>query len=102
MNNVKLFSERLKMERDILNLTQEQLAEKIFVPRQYISDFENGKKEPYLDILIKLANEFNVSIDYLSGRIENREIINVDISTQTGLSPKSIYKLNKFTIKDRW
>ena len=60
MNNVNLFSQRLKMERDSSGLTQEQLANKLVVPRQYISDFENGKKikESVYNDAYELINTF--------------------------------------------
>ena len=65
------FSERLKDLRTAKNLTMEQLGNEIGSTRATISNFENGQRKPSLDMLIKLADYFDVSIDYLVGRTED-------------------------------
>lgn len=47
------------------NLTQEEFAEKYSVSRQTVSSWENGKSYPDLDILVKISNDFNISLDKL-------------------------------------
>lgn len=47
------------------NLSQEQLAEKLNVSRQTISNWENGKFYPDIDGLVNLSKCFNVSLDIL-------------------------------------
>lgn len=47
------------------NLTQDELAEKYFVTRQTISNWEIGKSYPDLETLVKISNDFNVSLDIL-------------------------------------
>ena len=64
---MKEFAERLKMLRQELNLTQNQLAEETKISRSVISEWESGLKIPKLDSLIKLAEFFKCSIDYLAG-----------------------------------
>lgn len=46
-------------------LSQEQLAEKLDVTRQTISNWENGKFYPDIDALIKISKCFNISLDDL-------------------------------------
>lgn len=58
-------SEILKEKRIENQLTQEQLAEKIFVSRKTISNWETGKTTPDIDSLIRLAHLFNLSLDNL-------------------------------------
>ena len=48
-------------------LTQEELAEKVFVTRQAVSRWENGDTIPDIDKLKLLSNLFNVSINTLLG-----------------------------------
>lgn len=48
----------------------EQLGKEIGSTKGTISNLENGNKKPSLDMLIKLANYFNISIDYLVGRTD--------------------------------
>lgn len=64
MNNM-FFHERLKMEREKRNWSQEQLAEKIYVSRQSVSKWETGKNYPSIEIIIKLSDVFGVTIDEL-------------------------------------
>ncbi len=53
-----------KFRRD-LNLSQDELADKIFVTRQTISNWENGKNYPDLKSLIMLSQLFDTSLDIL-------------------------------------
>lgn len=59
------FGERLVRLRREKYVKQEKLAEILELTQQTISSYEKGKKNPSLAILVKLAKEFNVSIDYL-------------------------------------
>ena len=61
---------RLKELREYSNLTQKQLAEKIGNVQRNISNWESGVSEPDLSTVIKLAEFFNVTTDYILG-IEN-------------------------------
>lgn len=67
------FAERLKSERLNLNLKQNELAEKLFLDRTSISKYETGKQIPETPTLEKLANFFDVSVDYLLGKTEYRK-----------------------------
>ena len=64
------FFERLYELRMESNLSRAQLAEKLNVSVRLISYWENGQRECDFDMLIKIANLFSVSIDYLLGRKE--------------------------------
>ena len=64
------FFERLYELRMESNLSRAQLAEKLNVSVRLISYWENGKRECDFDMLIKIADLFSVSIDYLLGRKE--------------------------------
>ena len=61
------FNERLKQLRQQEGLTQRELAKSIEVGRTTISEYESGKIVPKQEGLLKLANYFNVSVDYLTG-----------------------------------
>lgn len=58
---------RFKQERELKNLSQNELADILGVSQQSISKYENGSREAGYDILIKMSELFNVSIDYLLG-----------------------------------
>lgn len=74
-----LFKERIQELRKKNNLTQEQLANALNITPQSISKWENGLSTPDLEMLLNIANKFNVSCDYLLGNetavnVENKDV----------------------------
>lgn len=65
---------RLMELRKAKNLSQKQLALELNLSETGIQNYENGRRKPAYDILIALADYFNVSLDYLVGRTDNPEI----------------------------
>lgn len=47
------------------NLTQEQLAEKVGISRAYLTNIENGKHTPSLEVAKKISSTLNMAIDDL-------------------------------------
>lgn len=68
------FAERIKELRTEHNLTQEQLGEVIGVKHYSIYSYEKGRSYPEMRGLVKLADYFGVSMDYLAGRTDRREV----------------------------
>jgi transcriptional regulator with XRE-family HTH domain len=56
---------QIKKYRNELEISQEKLAEKIYVSRQSVSNWENDKNYPDINSLIRLSEVFNVSLDVL-------------------------------------
>ncbi|MGL5479995.1 MAG: helix-turn-helix domain-containing protein, partial [Clostridium sp.] len=56
---------QIKKHRTEMKLSQDGLAEKIFVSRQTISNWENNKNYPDIKSLLLLSSLFNVSLDVL-------------------------------------
>ena len=67
---MKIFQNRLIELRKINNLTQRQVANCLGISQPSYIRYENGKSEPTLNNLVKLADIFDVSTDYLLGRDE--------------------------------
>jgi len=63
---------RLKVLRIEFELTQSDVAQKVGLSTTGYGNIETGKSIPSLETLIKLADLFNVSLDYLIGRSEER------------------------------
>lgn len=61
------FGQRLKALRLKAGLTQQQLAERIWVSKAAISNYELFERTPSPEILVKLSRVFHVSTDYLLG-----------------------------------
>lgn len=59
------FSEMLKSKREELGMTQQDLADHIYVTRQTISRWENNLGYPNLDTLVDLSSLLNLSLDNL-------------------------------------
>ena len=68
------FNEKLQYFRKKSNLTQEELAEKLFVSRTAISKWESGRGMPSISSLKAISEVFNVSIDEL---LSSEKIIEV-------------------------
>ncbi len=78
---------RLRELRKELKLTQTDVANKLFITQHGYSNYENGKTEPNIETLIKLADIFNVSVDYLIERNDNNIIF-------SQYSKEKLYLLN--------
>ena len=55
----------LRLIRKERNLNQQKVAMELNISREALSHYENGKREPSLQMLRKLSAYYNVSIDYL-------------------------------------
>ena len=64
--NLKI-SNRIRKYRKQMNLSQQALAELIDCSREHIARIENGKMAPGLDVFLRLATVFGVSLDELAG-----------------------------------
>ena len=62
----------LKSLRDEYGISQQKLAEIINVTQQSINKYENQNTAPDVDVLIRMADYFNTSIDYLLGHTDIR------------------------------
>ena len=67
---MKIFCERLIEQRKLNNMTQRQVAEALNIKQPSYIRYEKGVAEPSLESLVLLADLFDVSIDYLLGRVE--------------------------------
>ena len=74
------FGNILKKLRQGYDLTQEDLAKKINTSRSNIANYENDKNMPSIDVLNKLSEIFNCSIDYLLGKSNVRNTSTIDFS----------------------
>lgn len=67
------FSERLVQLRKEKNITQKQLANELNLSEVGIQNYEGERRKPAYDVLIALADYFDVSLDYLVGRSDEPE-----------------------------
>ena len=65
---------RLKEIRKAKGISQLKLAIDLNTNQNTISRYETGEREPGITELIRIADYFNISVDYLLGRTENPRI----------------------------
>lgn len=82
MNNT--FSKHIKELRSSLKLTQSEFAKEIGTTQATLSSYENSSKFPSVDLLITIAQKYNVSIDWLCG-IQNEHTTTQTISTYSDI-----------------
>ncbi len=82
------FGRKLKELRIQAGLTQKQLAERVKVTKSVISYYELQERYPSPEMLIKLANIFHVSTDFLLG-IEKQQTLDI-----SGLDEEDIHLLH--------
>lgn len=92
------FPNRLKKLRSDSKLTQKQLAEKLSVSQNAVYNWENGKREPNLDMMKKIAKVFDIALyillddtyplpDITSDAWKNRARIHGDTEMETPPKP---------------
>ena len=79
-----MLNERIRQLRISRGMSQVELARKLCVTKQSISNWENDNIQPSIDMLMKLSVVFSTSTDYLLG-LDDRKCIEV-----TGLTDQQI------------
>ena len=68
---MQIVGQRLRALRTGMKLTQVQMAEYIGMVQSSVNRYEAGESEPSFEILLKYADYFDVSLDYIFGRTDN-------------------------------
>ncbi len=66
--NCIMIYENIRNLREDSDFTQKQMAEKLFITRSAYSNYESGIRNVPSEILGRIADIFNTSVDYLMGR----------------------------------
>ena len=65
---------KLRELRELNKLTQQELADKLGLTRSRIGAYETGVNNPEYAVLLRLADYFHVTLDYLTGRSDTPEV----------------------------
>jgi len=76
------FSQRLRQLRNTKHLTQEQVAQRVGVTASMVSSYETDIRLPSYEVLLKIANLFGVTADYLLCREDKRFLDISDLSEE--------------------
>lgn len=92
--------DKLKMLRKKNNLTQQQVAERLNVSKAVVSSYELSNRSPSFQTLVKIANIYNVTTDFLLG-INKRKMIDITnlTSEQADIIEKLVQEFEKSNIR---
>lgn len=73
MLNLQIISKKITEKRKQIGMTQNELADALYVTRQAVSKWEMGKSLPSIEVLLEMTELFDVTIDYLLDESDIRE-----------------------------
>lgn len=68
---MKVFGERIRSLRESMNYSQVKFAETFGIGQSSVVRYEKGEASPSLELLVKIADYYDVSLDYVLGRTDN-------------------------------
>ena len=71
---MQILSAHLLALRQERKLTRQMVADSIGISPRTYQRYENAEREPTLSVLVLLADFYGVSMDYLAGRTDRREV----------------------------
>ncbi|MCI9112448.1 MAG: helix-turn-helix domain-containing protein [Eubacterium sp.] len=77
-----MLNEKIKELRLLNGFNQVELAKRLGLTKQTISNWENNNIQPSIEMLEALADLFSVSTDYLLGRENNRELDSTGLTNE--------------------
>jgi len=86
MLNLEKIGKKISTKRKELKITQNELAEMLYVTHQAVSKWENGKSIPTIDMIYELTKILHISIDYL---LEDSDISINDYETKFKQYPRA-------------
>lgn len=90
------FYKQLKSLRESIQKTQQEVCQDLNIEQSTLANYENGRRIPRIEILIKLAEYYKCSIDYLLG-LDHTEVANLNIQKiNNQLSPDEETLLQAF------
>lgn len=92
MTTISTFAERLTDLRESKGKKRQEVADDIGISRASLEYYEKGKRKPDIEVLLKLADYYGVTCDYLLKGVKTE---NVSINEVTGLSDEAIDELQK-------
>lgn len=80
-----VFAEHLRELRARLSLTQKEFAQRVSITPATLSSYENGTKSPPISTVIRIAEEYKISLDWLCGIKNDEENNGYKVSYKVGL-----------------
>lgn len=97
--NKDVLKSRLRYLREANNKSRSEMAKDIFISEHTIRHYESGYRLPSIEIIYKIADYFEVSIDYLLGRDDYLPSKYVNMINFNLLDIEMIYQANKKVVE---
>lgn len=65
---------RIRELREYAGLTQKDCSEKLYISKKTYERYENGERIPPIDFMVRVAELYHVSIDYICDRTDTKEV----------------------------
>lgn len=75
MDTEQIFIERVRRLRSAKGISQQKAADALGITKTGYQNYEYGRKMPSFSVLPRIADFFNVSIDYLLGRTDVPQVV---------------------------
>lgn len=85
---MKICGERLRALRNSMKYSQMKFAEIFEIGQSSVFRYENGESSPPLELLVKVADYFDVSLDYILGRTDHPQGKLYELKTKVGYAPE--------------
>ena len=72
---------RGRVHREKMGITKEELARLSYISRSALANYESGLREPKGAIIVNIATALNTTTDYLLGRTETREALEMEVES---------------------
>lgn len=89
---------RIKELRTEMHKSLRDVASELNISYSSLSKYERGDQQPSYETLIRIANYFNVTTDYLMGITNSKSLENRSICDQLNLSDEAIQKMKQFPL----
>lgn len=93
-----MISEMIKEIRKNVNMTQDEMAQALYVTRQAVSRWENGDTTPNLETLTQISKMFGVSLDRLLEAYQNTDNTTAEINADRFIGFADIYENSRPTV----
>lgn len=84
---VKICGERMRVLRESMNYSQMKVAEIFGIGQSSVVRYEKGEASPSLELLVKMSDYYDVSLDYILGRTDNPQGILYGCNPKNGYGP---------------
>ena len=91
-------SKIIKELRHNVNMTQDEMAQALFVTRQAVSRWENGDTTPNLETLKQISKIFGISLNHLLAAAHNTDDTTAEINAERFIGFADIYENSRPTV----